>query len=855
MRGRLHMTKTAGSFGAAEVSRDHDPAVPAKDGHPALRFVHVSKSFPGVKALSDVSLNVGSGEIHGLVGENGAGKSTLMAIGAGSLAADEGEVYIGASRLERAQPDLARDAGLAIVYQEPALMPDLSVAENLALGTSRKRRPGWMSLKPWANDALATWARNRRIDPTLPVRDLGPDIRFMVEISKALAQKPRVLLLDEPTEHLAADDIDILFQQIRDLAAAGTSIVYISHRIPEVMRVCGRVSVLRDGVLQGTFDADKISQNEIVNKIVGRPLETAFPPKRSADAQGGDVLVVSGLSGDRFADVDLRLRAGEIVGLAGVEGNGQREIVRALAGLHPATGQALVGGETMRLGSATAAASSGVAYIPGDRHREGIFPILGVRENVAVGNIAAYAQALIVRPARERERVGERVRALDVKTPSLETRVESLSGGNQQKTVLGRALERSPRVIIADEPTQGVDVGARLEIYRFLRQAVNEGACVLVVSSDAAELEGLCDRVLVLSRGRVVRELEGEDVTEQNMTQAALTATTSRTGDVTVRSETRGLRFLRGDFAPAVIVMAVVVALGAYTATQNSFYLTGRSFTGILTLFAALALVSMAQQVVMVAGGIDLSVGPLMGLLVVIGSFYIVPGKSSAALLFGWVLLILVALLVAVLNWLPTLIRVPPFLATLVTYTGIQGMSLLFRPTPGGAINSGVTNTVTSTISWIPWAAIVAIALGIGLEVVLRRTTWGVQLRAVGSSPTHAHAIGVRVRMVQLSSYMAAGLLVFLASILLMAQVGAGDPTSGTSYTLVSITAVVLGGASIFGGRGAFIGALAGAALIQQINTSTSFLNVNLAWQTYLLGILTLIAAGIYSKARDIGVH
>lgn len=839
---------------AAPAEASPESSAPAPDGPSALRFVHVTKRFPGVTALSDVNLEVRPGEVHGLVGENGAGKSTLMAIGAGSLAADEGEVYIGERLLERAHPEVARESGLAIVYQEPALMPDLTVAENLALGVSRGHRPGWMKARDWAKSALTTWARNRKINPTLPVRDLGPDIRFMVEISKALAQAPKVLLLDEPTEHLAADDVEILFTQVRELAAAGTAVVYISHRIPEVRLICDRISVLRDGELQGTFNAPEISQEEIVNRIVGRPLETAFPPKRSPEAPDDLVLSVKDLRANRFADLNLEIRAGEIVGLAGVEGNGQREVIRALAGLLPARGEVRVGDQGVRLGSNTAAAAAGIAHIPGDRHREGIFSILGVRENVAIGNIAKYAQSLVVRPDRERAGVAARVRALDVKTPSLETPVASLSGGNQQKTVLGRALEREPRLILADEPTQGVDVGARLEIYRFLREAVTQGAGVLVVASDAAELEGLCDRVLVMSRGHVVRELTGDEVTEQNMTQAALTATTSRSGDVAIKKETRPLRFLRGDYAPSAIVMAVVILLGAYTTTQNSFYLTGRDFTGVLALFAALALVTLAQQVVMMAGGIDLSVGPLMGLLVVIGSFVIIPGRSGGGLILGWLLLIAVALVVGVINWLPTLIGVPPFLATLVTYTGIQGVSLLLRPTPAGAINAGVTKTVTSTIGWVPWAAIVAVALGIALEIILRRTTWGVQLRAVGSSAGHARAVGVPVRRVQLSSYLAAGLLVFLASILLMAQVGAGDPTSGTSYTLVSITAVVLGGASIFGGRGAFIGALVGAALIQQIDTTTTFLNVNLAWQTYLLGILLLIAAGIYSKARDIRV-
>lgn len=852
MTGSSHETsasdRPANSAGAPSAAA----GAAQPDGSEALRFQGITKRYPGVVALDDVSLEVRAGEVHGLVGENGAGKSTLMGIGAGAISADDGEVEIGGRTLARPNPDLARDLGLAIVYQEPALMPDLTVGENLAIATAKRRRPGWWSTTAWANEALAEWTQGeRKIDPTLAVRDLGPDIRFIVEISKALAQEPRVLLLDEPTEHLAAADVEILFAQIRRLATAGTAIVYISHRIPEVLRICDRISVLRDGVKVATLDAEGADQDQIITSIVGRSLEAEFPPKRDpALPLGEPVLEAVGLRSERFRDFDLSLHQGEIVGLAGVDGNGQAEVIRALAGMVPARGELKVDSRSVRLGSSSAAADAGIAFIPSDRHREGIMAALGVRENLAVGNLGEYAELGFVNPRRERAAVGARLKELAVKTASPETRVGSLSGGNQQKVVLGRALERKPKVILADEPTQGVDIGARLEIFRFLREAVGAGAGALIVASDAAELEGLCDRTLVLSRGQVVRELSGAEVTEQNMTEAALTSTTSRADDVTIRTQSHLRRFLRGDLAPPAIVLAATIALAAYTTTQSSFFLTGAAFTGILTLFAALAFASMAQQVVMIGGGIDLSVGPLMGFIVVISSFVIVPGKSQGLLVAGWLLLIAIALTVGIVNWFPTLLKVPPFLTTLVTYMALQGMSLLFRKTVGGEINVDVLNSLGKKFGWFPWVAVVAIVLGFVLEYALRRTAWGVKLRAVGSDPDRAHAVGIRVARVQLSAYLTAGLLVFLASLVLMTQVGAGDPTAGITYTLTSITAVVLGGASIFGGRGAFIGALAGAALIQQINSSVSFLGVNTAWQTYLLGILTLVAAGAYSRAR-----
>jgi len=818
----------------------------------ALALRGITKTYPGVRALSDVDIDVGPGEIHGLVGENGAGKSTLVGVAAGTVEADEGDVWVGGRLLERASPALARELGLAIVHQEPALMPDLTVAENLWLGQAPERRPGWASAPARAEEVLASWTTRRAIEPTAAVRDLGPDARFVLELCKAFAQSPQVLVLDEPTEHLGADDVATLFEQVRSLAAAGTAVVYISHRIAEVLEICDRVSVLRDGVLRCVLDAERTTQDEIVTQIVGRSLDAEFPPKRPTERSTDQpVLAADGLRGDRFSDITFDVHPGEIVGLAGVEGNGQRELIRALAGLVPCRGRLTVSGTKVPLGGGLDAAAHGIAFVPSDRHREGLLGGLGVRENMAIGNLGAYSRLGFVSPMREREAIAARIDGLDIQTPTIDTRIDRLSGGNQQKAVFGRVLEQRPKVILADEPTQGVDVGARAEIYTLLRDAVSAGGAAVVVSSSHVELEGLCDRVLVLSRGQVVRELAGAEVTEQAMVEAALTSSASGAAARTSERSSRLLRFLRGDLAPPAITLAVAAALAAYTSTQNDFFLTGRAFTGILMLFAALAFVSLAQQAVMIVGGIDLSVGPLMGFLTVVASFVITPGSSSGALALGWLLLLGIACAVAVVNFAPTLLGIPPLLTTLVTFTALQGLSLLLRPQPGGQIAPDVLATIAGTVGFVPWAAIAAVVLGLALDYAMRRSTWGVALRGVGSSTDHAHAIGVRVRLIQLSAYLVCGLLVFLASLMLMNQVGAGNPTAGVAYTLYSITAVVVGGASLTGGRGAFIGALAGAFLIVLINSSVTFLNLNTAWQTYMVGILALVAAGIYSRVRS----
>jgi ribose transport system ATP-binding protein len=818
-----------------------------------LRLAGVSKRFGAVAALTNVSLDVRAGEVHALVGENGAGKSTLMAIAGGSLVSDTGSVFVDGREIEGGSVEASREAGLAIAYQHPALMPDLTIAENMSLAQGAAGRPSWGDAEAWAAQALAVWCADRDIDPSLLVRDVPSDVRFMVETSRAVAQQPKVLLLDEPTEHLGARDVEILFSEVRRLAASGTAIVYISHRLQEVRQIADRISVLRDGELQAHgLPAAGVSGDELIRLIVGRPLEVAFPPKATHLDPASVALEVRGLTAGLVHDLDVTVGAGEIVGLAGIDGNGQKDVLRALAGLVRNPGKVVVGGRAVRRAGTAAAADAGFAYIPADRHTEGMFPALSVRENIAVGVLPALATGGVVHPERESRMARASVAALGIKTPSVETPVGVLSGGNQQKAVLARALERHPRVILADEPTQGVDVGARLEIYTIIRSATEAGAAALVVSSDGAELAGLCDRVIVLSRGTVVAELSGDEVTEAKIVEAAVSSSVLREPHSAQQPHSPWRRFLRGDLAPAAVVLLLAVLLGAFTATRSDAYLTGANFNGILTLFAGLAFAALAQQVVMISGGFDLSIGPLMGLLLVVASEVMPDGAGTGTIIGGLALLLVVACVVGVINWAPTaLLDIPPFLTTLVTFTALQGVALLIQPELGPAINLGLLDGIVYAVGWFPVAAGVAIILAIALDLALRRTTWGISLRATGSRPDAALATGVRLSVVRLSAHLVAAVLTFLAGLLLISQVGAGDATAGTQYTLISVTAVVIGGASVFGGRGAFVGALAGAFLIQQLNTATSFLRLDVTWQQYLLGGLTLASAALYSKARS----
>ncbi|WP_272473550.1 ATP-binding cassette domain-containing protein [Baekduia alba] len=820
-----------------------------------LLLTEVSRAFPGVQALDRVSLDVAAGEIHGLVGENGAGKSTLMAIASGALAADHGHVRVDGVALEQSgDPSQARRLGVAIVRQHPQLMPDLTVAENLVAGLDEVHRPRSLrELEAWAGDRLRDWREDCGLAPGDRVDTLAPDQRFVVEIARALAQRPAVLILDEPTEHLLPTDVDVLFARVRALAAQGTAIVYISHRLREVQRLVDRLTVLRDGTSCGTYGAGDLTEDEIVELIAGRPIAAAFPARHSAVGTEA-VLELEGFGGPGFAPLDVTVRRGEILGLAGIEGNGQRELLRALAGLAPATGEIVLEGRRLAARRARPAARPGIAYVPNDRHREGILADASVRENLSLRRLDMVARHGLLRPRVERRRAAAAVADFDIKTPTVDTPIGSLSGGNQQKAVLAGALATEPRLLLADEPTQGVDVGARTEIYRVLRDYLEDGHAIVLLASDALELEGLCDRVLVFSRGQVTATLDGDAVTERNIASALLTTTTAaRAGDAAQRGG-RGHRlrsWLAGDGAPPLIVALAVLLLGLYAMSANDLFLTERNLVGILALTATLALAAIGQQLAMLVGGIDLSVGPLMGLLVVIESFFLTEGAGARRAAVGWVLLVVVAVAVGALNWsLVDLGKLHPMVATLVTYMGLQGISLLLRPTPDGLISSDLIATITTGWGIVPAAFVVAVVVAVGLQLALTRTRVGIELRAVGSNAEAARVSGISPPVRRLIAYVGCSLLAAAASVLLMAQVGSGDPSAGLDYTLTSVAAAVIGGASIFGGRGSFIGCLLGALLLQEVTSVTTFLQLDAAWQSYLQGGMILLAVAAYSIAR-----
>ena len=454
----------------------------------------VSKAFGAVQALREVSVDCRAGEIHALVGENGSGKSTLLGIASGFLAPDEGSVVVGETERRRVSPAESRALGLGIAYQTYSHVLSLSVAENLYLAAPPDLRPTYGRMDRWAAEQLAEFELD--ISPAAPTGTLSLAERQLLEVVKALLAQPKVLLLDEPTTALGPEDVGRLHALVHERSRAGVGIVYVSHRLPEVLDIADRISVLRDGVCQGTFEAASMSEESLVALMIGRPLQLAFPERHEREERRDVLLVVSSLRGDRFGPIDLEVASGEIVGIAGAEGNGQVQFLRALAGAERATGAASCDGKPLDSSSPLGPLRAGVVLLSGDRASESLFPVLSVRANATIQVLRRLGRLGLIGRRRERRTVDDLVRRLGIRTASIEQPVQTLSGGNQQKVSLTRPFLRGDvKVILAEEPTQGVDVAARFDIYGALREKAKEGVATIVKSSDPLELAGLCDRV------------------------------------------------------------------------------------------------------------------------------------------------------------------------------------------------------------------------------------------------------------------------------------------------------------------------------------------------------------------------
>ncbi len=490
------------------------------EGRTVLEMRDISKEFPGVRALDCVKLEARAGEVHALMGENGAGKSTLMNILCGKLKMDGGQILINGRDVDIRSIKTSIALGISMIHQELNFVPALTVAENIFLGKEPHRR--W---KAWMNQSEMVRQAERllkdmevQIPAQAKMMDLSVAQQQMVEIAKAISNEAQIIVMDEPTSAITTEEVQILFRQIRKLKTQGAAIIYISHKMDEIFEIADRVTVLRDGKYIGEKKTEELEENELISMMVGRKVNELFPKEEARI--GEEVLRVEHLSGQRFEDVSFTLRKGEILGFAGLMGAGRTEIVRALYGLDKITsGEVYIHGKKAKINSVKAAINQGIGFVSEDRKLLGLVLGMTVRENITLTNLKKYCRLQFIKKKKEKQTAEEQIEKFAIKTPSQLQQAVNLSGGNQQKVVLAKALLSSPEIIILDEPTRGIDVGAKSEIHRMISGLAKAGKGIIMISSEMPEILGMSDRIIIVHEGRIKGELMRQEATQESIMQ------------------------------------------------------------------------------------------------------------------------------------------------------------------------------------------------------------------------------------------------------------------------------------------------------------------------------------------------
>ena len=486
----------------------------------------ITKTFPGVKALDNINLDFYEGEVHSICGENGAGKSTLMKILSGVYSLEEGEIYINGQKETIKNPLDALNKGQSIIFQEFNLVDALSIAENIFLGRMSNKAGTWVDWKNINKQAKELMLRvGYDIDPTTLIKDLSVAEKQMVEIAKALSYNSRIIIMDEPSATLTTNEVEKLIKIVNDLRADGVTVIYISHKLEEVMRISDRVSIMRDGRMINTYDIADVTTDKIVEEMVGRSVSQSYPKRPSRPGEDAPVaLEVKGLTRKGvFQDISFQLRKGEILGFAGLVGSGRTEIVRAIFGADKLdAGEIFINGEKVKIPTPKVAIAKGLALLTEDRKSQGLHLHMPLSKNVSSANLKAVVRGLFISRKAEKDTTNDYIKTLAIKTPSSEQKAVNLSGGNQQKVVLAKWMFANSDIIVLDEPTRGIDVGAKMEIYNLMNEMVAQGKSIIMISSELPELLAMSDRVVVVYEGNHKGTLVGDEITAENVMQTIL---------------------------------------------------------------------------------------------------------------------------------------------------------------------------------------------------------------------------------------------------------------------------------------------------------------------------------------------
>ena len=810
---------------------------------PVLELSGIHKHFGGVPALRNARLEVCPGEVHGLVGENGAGKSTLINIATGVLKPDAGRIVLDGSSVALSGPRHAAALGIAVVHQEADLFPQLSIAENMLLGRGLVR--GFAGLIDWGGTyaeaareveaALLGGAMGESFDVREPAAGLAVARRMMAEIASAVSEKARVLFLDEPTSSLALKEIDNLFERIRRLRDTGVGIVYVSHRLEEVLDICDRVTVMRDGEMVWTQPAGTLTMEDVVAAMVGRDVGRMFS-KRPVPL-GRVRLKVEGATDARgaFSDISIEVRAGEIVGLYGFVGAGRSEFGQALFGLRPlAQGRVTVDGQPFLARSPGWALRNGLAYVPEDRLVQGVFRAHPLRTNASIAMLRRLSSFGWIRARREQALTRDIIRDMNVRAESMEQPIATLSGGNQQKVVFGRWQATGPKVFVLDEPTRGVDVGAKAEIHKLIGDLAEKGAAVLLISSELPEIMAMSDRVVTLSEGRATGVFDPR--TDGEKTIAAAAVPRAPEGAAAAAQTERASLWRLLQFREAALIGFIVVLSAAMALVRPGEFATAENFLDILSAAAIPAMIAQGAMLIICAGGIDISVGSMMGL---VGALAAMAAKAGLPVPLALLLGIGLGCGFSLLNATTALTaRVHPIIVTLAGISIYRGV---MRIATGG---NEVVQLPPAYQALAAGRSLCYFAIGVTIlvHILLNYTLWGRRVLALGNSESASRLIGLSKWRLTLSVFAISGCLVGLSAVLHAGYYAKVESGMGAGMELRAIAAAVIGGTNILGGRGSAFGTLLGAFLIALLPNVLIFAQSSDYWQNLFVGGFILLA-------------
>ena len=822
---------------------------PSSVDGPIVELRGVAKSYGAVRALHDGDIALRAGEVRALMGENGAGKSTLVKVLGGVVRRDDGEMLVDGAAVDFHSPHDARDAGIAVIYQEPTLFPDLSVEENVVMGyhpLGSLRRIDRGAVRRTVSGLLDRLGV--RLDPERPVRGLSIADQQIVEIAKALSFDARVLIMDEPTAALSGPEVERLFTVVRALREEGAAILFISHRLDEVFAICDTVTVMRDGAVVHDAPIAAMTPDEMVRRMVGRELSALYPKQ---DTQVGDtVLSVQRLTREGvFADVSLEVRAGEVVALAGLVGAGRSEVARAIFGIDkPDAGRVEVDGKRLAAGRPLAAMRAGIGFVPEDRRQQGLVMDLSIARNATMTRTSKLARFGLIRRAAENELAREWAARLQLRFHRLDDPAGFLSGGNQQKVVLAKWLATEPRLLIVDEPTRGIDVGTKAEVHRLIgraRRARRRGADDLERAARGARrrrpraghARGPAGRGAVAGRGgRGARDPRRHRPDRGGRMSAATApaegARARRLTEWVFRVRELGI----------IVVLALLIAV---TAIIEPRFIEADSLRNLALNASIFAILAAGQTLVLVTRNVDLSVGSVLGLAAYFAGD-LLSAHPGMPLPLVFVLGMALGAACGLLNGvLVTWGQVPALVVTLGTLYAFRGLAFLW--TDGRQVNAetlpdSFLNLGSDSIAGIPILVIFALVVLVIVGQWLRDYRAGRELYAIGSNPEGARLAGVRSGRRVLTAFVLSGMLAGLGGVLFTARFGTVDATAGTGYELTVIAAAVVGGVAIFGGTGSVYGAALGALLLGTITSSLIVLRVEAFWQQAAIGALLLIA-------------